>query len=56
VNVPRLIGAVISSGKATLHELDSVYGVESAYDMLEVAIIDAHNQRIIDESRRRQND
>lgn len=38
------IGAVISAGKATLHELDTVYGVEDLYDMLEVIAIDAHNR------------
>lgn len=32
---------------ATLHELDTVYGVEDVYDMLEVASIDAHNQRVL---------
>jgi hypothetical protein len=31
---------------ATLHELDTVYGVEDLYDMLEVLEVDAHNKRI----------
>lgn len=40
-----MIGTVISAGRATLHELDTVYGVEDLYDLLEIAVIDAHNQR-----------
>ena len=32
---------------ATLHELDTVYGVEDVYDMLEVLTVDAHNQRLM---------
>jgi hypothetical protein len=28
---------------ATLHELDTVYGVEDAYNMLEIAIVDDAN-------------
>lgn len=45
--MPRTIGAVISSGKATLHELDTVYGVEDLYVMIEITTIDAHNQRVL---------
>jgi len=29
---------------ATLHELDTVYGVEDAYDMLEVVLVDNYNE------------
>jgi hypothetical protein len=50
--VPFTIGTVVSLGKATLHELDTVYGVEDLYDMLEVAAIDAHNQRLVAEKNR----
>lgn len=31
---------------ATLHELETVYGVEAMYDLLEIASINAHNQRV----------
>jgi hypothetical protein len=51
-NVPFTIGAAISMGKATLHELDTVYGLEDLYDMLEVAAIDAHNQRLLTDANR----
>lgn len=32
---------------ATLHELSTVYGIEDAYDMLEVIFVDNENQRIM---------
>jgi hypothetical protein len=38
---------VISAGKATLHELDTIYGTEDLEDMVEVILVDAHNQRAI---------
>jgi len=31
---------------ATLHELQTVYGVKDLYDMLEVALVDAYNNMI----------
>ena len=46
-NVPRLIGAVVSTGKATLHELDTVYSIEDCFDLLEISAIDSHNRRIL---------
>ena len=42
-----MIGSVISAGKATLHELSTVYGVEDCYDLLEIAVIDAKNAKKI---------
>jgi hypothetical protein len=47
VNVPRAIGAVVSRGKATLHELETVYGAEDLQDMLEVIVVDAYNQQVL---------
>lgn len=38
---------MISSGKATLHELDTVYGLQDVYDMLEITTVDAHNRRVL---------
>lgn len=46
-NVPGSIGAVISSGKATLVELKTVLGLEDVYDLLEIISVDAHNRRIM---------
>jgi hypothetical protein len=41
--VPRIVGAIVSAKLATLHELQTVYGLEDAYDLLEIASIDAYN-------------
>lgn len=43
-NVPPMIGTLISSKMANLHELDTVYGTQDAYDLLEIVTIDAHNR------------
>jgi hypothetical protein len=38
---------LISGRLATLHELDTVYGVKDAYDMLEIVTVDAHNDALM---------
>ena len=38
---------MISSGKAKLHELDTVYGLDDVYTMLEIIRVDAYNQRLM---------
>lgn len=45
-NVPRSIGAVLSSRMATMRELDEL-GLEDVYDMLEVLTVDAQNAEIM---------
>ncbi len=35
---------VISSKLATLNEMQTVYGLEDVYDMIEVIMVDNHNQ------------
>lgn len=45
--MPAIIGTIVSSGKATLHELQTVYGVRDAYDLLEVINVDLVNERRI---------
>jgi hypothetical protein len=47
VNLPRTIGAVVSSRMASLIELQTVYGVTDLYRMLEVLTVDAHNRRVL---------
>jgi uncharacterized small protein (DUF1192 family) len=49
-NVPRNIALVIGRkpALATLHELDTIYGVEDLHDMLEVMSVDALNQDVAD--------
>lgn len=46
VNVPPLIGMVISCGKATLAELNTVLGLEDLHDLVEIIRVDAHNAHI----------
>lgn len=52
-NLPPTIGALVSTGKATLHECETVYSIEDVYLMLEVVIIDAHNRHVADEWHKR---
>jgi hypothetical protein len=42
---------VISAGKATFAELDSVLGVEDLHDIIEVITVDAHNRAVIERDR-----
>lgn len=39
---------IVSDGKATLNELQSVYGVRDAFNLAEVISVDVHNRRAID--------
>lgn len=32
---------------ATLHELATIYSLEECFDMREIAIVDAHNRRVM---------
>ncbi|OMQ49987.1 transcription elongation factor GreA [Burkholderia pseudomallei] len=48
-NVPRTIGAVVSRRLATLHELQTVYGQDDLHDLLEIILVDSHNERIATE-------
>lgn len=43
-NIDALIGAIISSGKATLRELKTVYTLEDALNIYEVVAIDCYNK------------
>lgn len=51
--MPRLIGFIVSAGKATLHELQSVYSLRDAYELAEVILVDGVNQRRLTERARR---
>ncbi|WP_295372131.1 transcription elongation factor GreA [uncultured Pseudacidovorax sp.] len=44
--MPHTIAAVMSARMASLHELGSVLGLVDLWDMLEVLMVDAHNERI----------
>jgi hypothetical protein len=39
----------------TLHELKTIYDLEDLYDMLEVGLVNAHNERIVRKARERKN-
>ena len=53
-NLPQHLGVIISSGKATLAELQSVYSLADAYHLLDVIRVDAHNKALIEAALRRQ--
>ncbi len=38
---------VISRRLATLHELDTVYGTEDLWKLIEIAVVDAHNESVM---------
>lgn len=46
---------MVSSGKASLHELGTSLGVEDLYMLLEVINVDAHNARVVAARRRQEN-
>ena len=37
---------IASRKHATIHELQTVYSLEDAYDMLEIVRVDNHNDRV----------
>lgn len=45
--MPRAIGVVVSTKLATMVELDTVLGSEDLRDLLEIAAVDAHNERVM---------
>lgn len=51
MNVPRISGAVISMRMATMYELETVYGLEDAYNLVEIAVVDAHNRKLLNPPR-----
>ena len=54
VNVPPMIGAVVNSRLATLHELETVYGLEDLFNLYEIIIIKvANEQKMYDEAQQK---
>jgi hypothetical protein len=47
VSKPQIIGAVISRRLATLHELETVYGTQDLYDLMEIIAVDDYNQGVM---------
>ena len=54
VNLSGCVGLPISKGMATLHEMETVYSLEDAWDMLEIMSIDNHNERVWNDFHNRQ--
>lgn len=48
-NIPRVVGATVSTQLATLAELQTVYGLRDVYTLLEIGAVDAHNRRALSE-------
>ncbi|WP_338561897.1 transglycosylase [Erwinia sp. E_sp_B04_7] len=46
-NVPTTIATIVSSKLATLYELDTVYGTEDLWRLLEINTVDNYNQMVI---------
>lgn len=49
--MPRSIGVVVSRRRATLIELQTVYGLADLHDLLEIILVDSHNERVATEKR-----
>lgn len=45
MNTPKLIGALVSGRFASLIELQTVYGILDAYNLLEIMTVDNVNNR-----------
>ena len=39
------VGIVVGRRLATLHDLETIYGLEGMYDLLEIAGVDNENER-----------
>lgn len=38
---------MIGARFATLHELQTIYGLEDMYDLIEVLVVDRHNEHVV---------
>jgi hypothetical protein len=47
VNIPKTIATVVSSKLATLYELDTVYGTEDLWRLLEIITVDNYNRMVV---------
>lgn len=44
VNVPPIIGMIVSDGKASLRELQNDFSLQDAYDLAEIILVDSYNR------------
>lgn len=47
--MPGIIGALVSGKMAKLIDLQTVYGAKDAYDLLEIMLVDRHNDEVMRE-------
>lgn len=47
MNVPALVGFVVSHGKASLTDLTTVLGVEDLHDLVEIIRTDEFNSQLV---------
>lgn len=52
MNIAGLIGMIVSADKATLSELQTVYGLEDAYNIGEIILVDSHNHAKVKQPRK----
>lgn len=52
-NLSNLIGSVLSQKLATMRDLDEYLSVEDCHDLLEVALVDTHNRRLMQKAEER---
>lgn len=53
--MPRTIATVLSRKYAKLHEMQTIYGAEDLHDLLELIIVDSHNERVLNEQQKKRN-
>jgi len=51
--VNAAIGAVVTSGFATLRDLDEWYSTRDMYDLLEIVAVNGHNRALLEENSRK---
>jgi hypothetical protein len=44
-NVSKIIGVIAGRRLATLYELQTIYGIEDAHNLLEIIAVDSENER-----------
>lgn len=47
VNVTPRVSMVIMAGKATLHELQTVYSLRDMHNLIEIIVVERHNDRAV---------
>ncbi|MDC9598782.1 hypothetical protein [Xenorhabdus anantnagensis] len=48
-NVSGIVYQVVTSGHATYHDLSTIYGLESALNLIEIHQVSEYNKRLMEE-------